>query len=181
MEDNGEVQLIEAAQKGEREAIGALIERYQREVFTFIYKMTGNIEESKDLTQEVFIKVFTKISGFNGQSTFRTWLYKIATNHTLNFLTRRPPRASDHPLDRLPDATPSSLEKIEKADLRAFVRQAVECLPERQRAIVTLRAFEEMRYAEIAEILGCSIGNCKSAYHNAMIKLREKVKHETSL
>ena len=146
MEKNEETQLVAAAKKGQRDAIGSLVERYEREIFFFIYKMTGNMEDARDLTQDVFIKVFRKISGFNGRSTFRTWLYKVATHHTLNFLARRPPGGSEKALEGLPDPSPTSLERIVRADLRHHIRSAIQTLPRQQRAIVTLRALEGLRY-----------------------------------
>jgi len=178
MEKKQETRLVNLVKAGEHDAMRHLMERYEREIFYYIYKMTGNVEDAKDMTQEVFIKVFKKISGFNGRSTFRTWLYRIATNHTLNFLNRRPPSGPEEPLTWLSDPSPSSLERLESSDLYQHVGSAIEKLPRQQKAIVTLRAREGMTYAEIANILGCSIGNCKAAYHNAIIKLREIFKND---
>jgi len=178
MEKKQEIRLVNLVKAGKHDAMRHLMERYEREIFYYIYKMTGNVEDAKDLTQEVFIKVFRKISGFNGRSAFRTWLYRIATNHTLNFLKRRPPSGSKEPLTWLSDPSPSSLERLERSDLHQHVGSAIEKLPRQQKAIVTLRAREGLTYAEIATILGCSIGNCKAAYHNAIIKLREIFKND---
>jgi len=172
--------LIEASKKGSHEAISRLMNRYERSIFYYIYRMTGNMEDAKDLTQEVFIKVFRKISGFNGKSSFRTWLYRIATHQTINFLTRRSP-SSEIFLDHLPDLSPTSQDRVETDDLYQAVRKAIALLPERQRAIVTLRSQEGMTYSEIAKVLGCSIGNCKAAYHLGVKKLREIFKNANIL
>lgn len=155
--------------------------RYEREIFYYVYKMTGNVEDAKDLTQDIFIKVFRKISTFKGKSSFRTWVYRVATNHTLNFLSRRPPSGSDAFFSVLPDPSPSSPERIERDELRRHLHKAIEILPPRQKAIVTLRVREELPYAEIAEILDCSVGNCKATFHNAITKLREILKNESVL
>ena len=181
MEDGKERRLIDAAREGSREAVGQLVSRYERQIFYYIYRMTGSREDAKDLTQEVFIKMLRGISGFNGKSTFRTWLYRIATNHTFNFLTRRPPRASAVFLEKLPDPAPSSRERMEIDDLYRSVWRAIRSLPERQRAIVTLRIQEGLTYAEIAKALDCSVGNCKAAYHHAVKKLREICRNEAIL
>ncbi len=181
MKHKTERQLIADAKKGKRSAVSHLIERYEREIFYYIYRMTGHTEDARDLTQEVFIKVFKGISGFNGKSSFRTWLYKIATNHTLNFLTRRLPSGSASLLKDLADPSPTSLAMVERADLQDLLLKAIENLPRQQKAIMTLRIQEEMTYAEIAVVMGCSVGNCKAAYHNAVAKLREIFNRETVL
>ena len=162
-------------------AVTRLVAHYEREIFFYVYKMTKNMEDAKDLTQEIFIKVFRKLPGFKGDSAFRTWLYRIATNHTLNFLERRPPAGSRDVLGTLPDPAPSSRVLLERSELARHLDRAIASLPKQQRAMVILRTHEGLTYAEIAEILGCSIGNCKATYHNAIKKLREILKHDALL
>jgi len=181
MEDSQETRLIDLARRGDRDPITRLVMRYEREIFYFIYRMTRNVEDAKDLTQEVFVKVFRKLGGFKRNSSFRTWLYRIATNHTLNFLGRRPPIGTENPLPFLSDPAPSVPETMERNERRGLVIKAVHDLPRRQKTIVILRAYEGLAYREIAEVLGCSVGNCKATYHNAVIKLREILKDELVL
>jgi RNA polymerase sigma-70 factor (ECF subfamily) len=181
MEDVQETRLIGFAKDGDRDAIARLVRRYEREIFYFIYRMTWDVEDAKDLTQEVFIKVFRKIPGFRGDSSFRTWLYRIATNHALNFLSRRPPAGSDKPLLTLSDPAPSAPDTLVMEERNRHVSRAIDRLPRRQKTIVILRAYEGLSYQEIARVLGCSVGNCKATYHNAVIKLREILKHEAVL
>jgi len=181
MEDSQETRLIDLARRGDRDAITRLVMRYEREIFYFIYRMTRDVEDAKDLTQEVFIKVFRKLGGFRGNSSLRTWLYRIATNHTLNFLNRSPRTGTQTSLSALSDPSPSVPETMERNERRDLVIRAVHELPRRQKAIVILRAYEGLAYREIAEVLGCSVGNCKAAYHNAVIKLREILKNESVL
>jgi len=181
MKDETENSLADRAREGDKVAMGALIDRYNREIFYFIYKMTRNVEDAKDLTQEVFIKVFRKLPGFRGKSSFRTWLYRVATNHTINFINRRPPAGYSDPLATLSDSGPLPSERLEKKDLKHCLDRAIDRLPKRQKAIVALRVQQMLSYREIAGILKCSVGNCKSAYHNAVINLREMIKDETGL
>jgi len=181
MEVKADNSLVDRAREGDKAAVGALVDQYDKEIFYFIYKMVRNVEDAKDLTQEVFIKVFRKLSGFNGQSSFRTWLYRVATNHTINFINRRPPSGYSEPLSMLSDSAPLPLESLEKKDLRYYLNRAIDKLPKRQKTIVLLRVQQMLSYKEIAEILKCSEGNCKSAYHNAVINLREMMKNETKL
>ena len=181
MEDKTENSLVNRAGKGDKAAMGVLVDRYNREIFYFIYKMTRNAEDAKDLTQEVFIRVFRKLSGFSGRSSFRTWLYRVATNHTINFINRRPPAGYSDPLATLSDSGPLPSESLEKKDLKHCLDRAIDRLPKRQKAVVRLRVRQMLSYREIADILKCSVGNCKAAYHNAVINLREMIKDETSL
>jgi len=181
MEDNTENFLVTRASEGDKVAMGALVDRYNKEIFYYIYKMTRNTEDAKDLTQEVFIRVFRKLSGFSGKSSFRTWLYRVAMNHTINFINRRPPAGYSDPLATLSDSGPLPSESLEKKDLKGYLDRAIDRLPKRQKAIVRLRVQQMLPYREIADILKCSVGNCKSAYHNAVINLREMIKDETSL
>ncbi len=181
MEQNQEKEWVARARRGDRGAVACLVDRYEREIFTYLFRMTRNVEDARDLTQEVFIKVFRKISGFRGDSGFRTWLYRVATNHALNFLKRRPPAASDVPLTYLSDPALSAAVALERRDMASHVTRAVQALPRRQKAVVVLRVQEGLTYAEIARVLDCSVGNCKAAYHNAVKRLREILKNEAIL
>ena len=154
-----------------------LMARYEKEIYFHVYRMTRNVEDAKDLVQEAFIKAFRKLGGFKGNSSFRTWLYRIATNHTLNFLSRRPPSGSSDSLSTLSDPSEPVPEALGRAELSRHVSMAVHRLPGRQKAIVLLKAYEGLTYPEIAQVLDCSVGNCKATYHNAIVKLREILKN----
>ena len=181
MEQDQERRWVKRARRGDRKAVALLVDRYEREIYFYLYRMTRNVEDAKDLTQEVFIKVFRKMAGFRSDSSFRTWLYRIATNHALNFLKRRPPTGSNASLDTLSDPAPSVTSVLEKEEFSRHLHRAIDELPRRQKAVVILRVQEGLTYSEIAEVLECSIGNCKAAYHNAVKKLRERLKHEALL
>ncbi len=158
-----------------------LMARYEKEIYFHVFRMTRHVEDARDLAQEIFIKAFRKLDGFKGNSSFRTWLYRIATHHTLNFLSRRPPSGSSDPLPDLADPSRPAPETMDRAELSHHVSRAIDRLPGRQKAVVLLKAYEGLTYKEIAQVLECSIGNCKATYHNAIIKLREILKNETIL
>ncbi|WP_430335459.1 sigma-70 family RNA polymerase sigma factor [Rhodococcus sp. ACT016] len=183
-----------AARDGEETAFGELVEQYRRELQVHCYRIVGSFEESEDLVQETFLRAWRKRESFQGRSTFRAWLYRIATNACLDFLDRHPrqpsprevARASDpngpppdairwlqpYP-DRLlepmePDAAAVGKETIELAFL-----VAVQHLPPRQRAVLILRDVLGWSAAETAAALGLTIAAVKSALQRARPTLRE--------
>src|SRR5258706_4918331 len=124
-----EDELVLACQRGEREAFSSLVERYQRDVYRLCYRYVNNHHDASDMAQEAFLKAFRAIHRFRGDSSFSTWLYRIAVNTCLNFRQAR--RAQQEPLDEnWPDLTPPVAETIEQGERAAEGRAAVARLPE---------------------------------------------------
>jgi RNA polymerase sigma-70 factor (ECF subfamily) len=167
----GEAEAIAASQRGEREAFDELVLRYQRDVYRLCYRYVNNHEDANDLAQEVFLKAYKAIGGFRGDSSFSTWLYRIAVNTCLNFRAVRRP-----PIDELPegltDRSPLASERLESDDAAARVRAAVERLPAKQRATLILKIYQELTHEEVAAVLGSSVGTVKANLFHALGNLR---------
>src|SRR5215470_147921 len=163
----GEERAIAASQRGEREAFDQLVLRYQRDVYRLCYRYVNNHDDANDLAQEVFLKAYKAIGRFRGDSSFSTWLYRIAVNTCLNFRAVRRP-----PIDELPegltDRAPSASDRLESEAAAARVRAAVERLPAKQRATLILKIYQELTHEEVAAVLGSSVGTVKANLFHAL-------------
>ena len=141
----------------------------------FALSLTQNMEEAKDLLQETFVKVWKNINNFRADSQIYTWIYRIATNECLNFLKKKRNRfflpivdvesELNNKLDNSPYINGDEIQmKLQKALLK---------LPDKQRLVFNMKYFDEMKYEEIAEITGTSIGSLKASYHHAVKKIEE--------
>jgi RNA polymerase sigma-70 factor (ECF subfamily) len=170
-------------------AFKVLVERYQHRLLGVMIHLIGRVEEAEDLTQEVFLRIYRARKGYRPRAKFSTWLFTIANNLALNHLRgkgRNPTAiakgedesgsqanwtAADRVLDR--EGTPSS--QMRKAELSELVREALEILGEDQKVAVLLNKFEDMSYAEIAEVMGRSEAAVKSLLARARTHLREQL------
>ena len=173
--------LVFASQRGDTKAFEILIRRYQRQVFNLIYQMTHNVEVVEDIGQDIFIAAFKAIKDFKAQSSFFTWLYRIAINHCKNYLTasnRTQDAEKRYRIEQHSVEIPEDYEKNPQSMLLAkeFVEQmeeAMASLPAEQRIVLTLCEFQGLSYQEIAEILGCPIGTVRSRLSRARSGLQE--------
>ncbi|HRJ46031.1 MAG TPA: sigma-70 family RNA polymerase sigma factor [Opitutaceae bacterium] len=178
-EADSDMAIVRAVQAGDVAAFDRLIEKYRGRVFGVIYNMTSNREDAADLTQDAFIKAFQSINRFQGQSSFFTWLYRIAINSTLTHL-RKSRLRSFFSLEKLDEDDRQSAEIIDaltdKTDTErdAFVRELQEKLNEamqklsiKHRTVVTLFEIDGLGHQEIAEVMNCSVGTVRSRLHYA--------------
>ena len=163
--------LVGACQRGEREAFDRLVERYQREIYRLCYRYVNNHEDANDLAQDAFLKAWRAIGRFRGDSSFSTWLYRIAVNACLNHRALKRPLLQELP-EVLPDPAPRADADVLSADESRRVRQAVGQLPERQRATLILKVYHELTHEEVAQILGSTVGTVKSNLFHALGNLR---------
>jgi RNA polymerase sigma-70 factor, ECF subfamily len=177
--DDSEGTLVQRAQRGDEQAFATLYQLHNKLVYSVCLRMTKDVAEAEDLTQEAFIQVFRNLNSFRGGSAFSTWLYRVAVNTVLMKLRRKsPPVLSlDAPVSR---DSPSLKREVEKEDLnlrgaidRIVLRRAIEELPAGCRQIFDLHEVEGYAHREIAELLHCSIGNSKSQLHKAKTKMRD--------
>jgi RNA polymerase sigma-70 factor, ECF subfamily len=177
-----EAEAIERAKQGDEEAFEVLYHLHKRRVYSLCLRMTANTAAAEDLTQEAFLQLFRKIGTFRGESAFSTWLHRMAVNVVLMQL-----RKKGLPLVSLEETMESEEESAKKEPGAEDVRlagslnrlqleQAIGDLPPGYRMVFLLHDVEGYEHNEIAEMVGCSIGNSKSQLHKARMKLRELLK-----
>lgn len=164
--------LIARAQQGDRDAARSLYDTHVRRIHRLVFRLCGDEEMARDLTQDTFIRVFDKLSTFRGDSAFATWIHRIAVTVTLNGLRkeRRLRRGADD-LDVATDL-PAPVDNVDP-DLRAKLRAAIEALPPGARASVILHDVEGYTHAEIGAMLGIAEGTSKARLFDARNKLRK--------
>ncbi len=167
-----DLDLINRAEAGDREAFNDLVRKYQKSLYAMIYRMVGNQEDASDLIQKAFIKAFTGLKSFERRSTFKTWLYQIAINLAKNVYRDRA-RIEQVSIDNIIiKRHPRTLEALIINENRQLLRQALAGLPEKQRLTLMLRVQNEKKFEEIAKIMKCSVGTAKANYHHAVQKLK---------
>jgi RNA polymerase sigma-70 factor (ECF subfamily) len=177
-----DAELVSRAQSGGLEALEELIERYQRPIYSFCYRMTGNHHDAQDLTQETFLRVYASIRMFRGRAPFSSWVYRIASNLCIDRTRRRARRSTlslDAPIGdedlswQLPDrAEPGPELWAERSDLQWAIARGLERLTPEHRAVVVLHDLRELTYGEVAAILRCPVGTVKSRLSRARSALR---------
>jgi len=172
-----DIGLVERYAAGDEGAVEELVVKYQRRVFAFVYRMANDTEEAKDLTQKTFISAFSGIDGFRKQSSFKTWLYRIALNTGLNHLRKVRPEETEID-ESLVCREAGALSSMLQEERTRLLRRCLGLLPERQRQAVVLRVYEGLSCAETAEVMGCSDGAVKAHYHSGVKRLREVMKEK---
>ena len=174
-------QLVRACQDGSREAQRELYECYKGKVYSLALYLTGNAEMARELTQEIFLKVFRDLRAFRFESSFNSWLYRLATNVCLNALrdrrSRREVAIEEIAGTPAEPCTGASLEQQQMSrSIQRAVREAILSLKPPLRAVVVLRYIENLSYSEIAEALSCSEGTVASRLSRAHRLLERKLK-----
>lgn len=170
-----DISLIESYLNGNENAVEELVMKYQRQIYAFIYRMIDDLEGAKDLTQETFIRAVKGLRGFRQHSSFKTWLFQIAKNLSLNYIQQN--RHEEVEIEEsLSSNQAGALSEIIEKEIKKHVRTGLRDLPKRQRLAVILRVYEGMSFAETASIMGCSEGAAKAHYHNGVNRLKEILK-----
>lgn len=178
-------EVVQAVLDGDREAFAFLVERYQKGLVTYIYHMVHHYDESLELCQEVFVKVYESLRRYDRQYKFSTWLYKIASNHTIDHIRRQhmttvsiQERQEDPDMPELPleSATLNPHDAYRNKVLLDQVRKALEELPPSYRELILLRHFNFRLYEEMAKITGLPIGTVKNRIFRARQMLMERLK-----
>jgi RNA polymerase sigma factor (sigma-70 family) len=178
-----DVALVKAARDGDMKAYDQLVQRYQERLYSTIYHMTSNHEDANDLAQETFIKAYSALRNFKGDSSFYTWVYRIAVNKTINFLKQRKSRQSmslndlDFNVENDPDLVALVSDKTPRRDLALVELQeklnaAMQKLSEVHRLVVTLHDVQDLSHEEIADIMECNVGTVRSRLFYARQQLQ---------
>jgi RNA polymerase sigma-70 factor (ECF subfamily) len=177
-------ELVERCQRGHLEAYETLVNRYRQRVYGLAYSMLRNEQDAIDLSQETFVKAWQAIRGFKKNASFYTWLYRITTNLCIDFVRKRDRRPTvpfeeavdpdaDANVDVPPSNQPSPVDEARRKELREQIDAALLELSPEHRAVVQLREFEGLEYAEIAKVVGCSLGTVMSRLHYARKHLQK--------
>ena len=174
-ETDPDITLVERYIGGDMTAFDELMLRYERQIYRLCYRFTSNADDARDLAQEVFIKAFEHLTNFRRESSLKTWLYRIATNHCINHV-----KANAHQFVEVTETirqTDSTAHlELEEKQQREHFRLMVTKLPPKQRAILELRIHEQLSYEEIAKMSNRSVSTIKASVFFALEKLRKLVK-----
>lgn len=176
-------ELVKRAQAGDYSAFDSLVHKYQERVYSTLYHMTSNHEDANDLTQEAFIKAYKAIHSFKGDSSFFTWIYRIAVNKTINFLKTRKNKIHlslndlDFNAEHDPDIVALISDKTPRRDLglselQEKLNEAMQKLSDVHRLVVTLHDVQGLSHEEISKIMDCNTGTVRSRLFYARQQLQ---------
>ena len=170
--------LVERATGGQDEAFAELVRRHQGKVRGLLLRLSSNPTLADDLAQEVFLRAYRGLVGFEGRARFSTWIYRIAYNVFLNHRTRTRELAALPQGFESQAAAPDDELSPRRCDMRRDLAGAIAALPDRYRVVVTLYYLEDVSYPEIAEVLGLPLGTVKTHLHRAKKMLREQLREQ---
>lgn len=180
--------LVVQAQRGDAAAFGLLVERHQDALFNGIHRMVSQREDAEDLAQEAFVKAFRALGGFQGRSSFYTWLYSIAVNLVISHRRKTGSARHLNPLSfqggsddegrglDVADDVERPDHAAERREMKQQVERAIAQLEDEFRTVIVMRDIEGFDYQTIAEVLGCPAGTVKSRLHRARLALRDQMK-----
>ena len=182
--------LVERSKHGDLAAFDQLVALYQDRIHNYVARMVHDPIEAEDIAQEAFVKAYRNLPSFRGASTFQTWLYRIASNLTIDSVRRRRRRENtcslDAPLDTDEGQMPREQEDtaclgpvrhLETAELQRQVHRAIQQLSPKLRSVVVLYELQGLSYEETAAVLQCPLGTVKSRLFNARIELRNRLQN----
>jgi len=166
-----------AKEESRNMAFNQLVRKYQQKIYWHIRKMVIDHEDADDLTQDVFIKVWKHLENFRQDAQLYTWLYRIATNECLNFLKSKK-RKFFLPINDVEAELTAKIDQQENLsgdEIQLKLQKALLKLPDKQRLVFNMKYYDDLKYEEISEILGTSVGALKASYHLAVKKIEEYV------
>jgi RNA polymerase sigma-70 factor (ECF subfamily) len=173
MSSNRDSELIQRCRRGDRIALGQLIEEYQRPVYNAAYRIAGSTEDAADITQAVFLKVFERLEQYDPKYKFFSWIYRIAINESINYIKRS---RNQQPLDDNEIASTSGPEDlVQQADMSRSIQDELMELGENYRVVIVLKHFSDCSYRQISEILHIPEKTVKSRLYSARQILKENL------
>ncbi|WP_291103205.1 MULTISPECIES: RNA polymerase sigma factor [unclassified Flavobacterium] len=163
--------------KTQNEAFEKLLQEYQRPLYNHIRNIVLNHDDTDDVLQNTFVKVFQYLKNFKGESKLFSWMYRIATNEAMTFLNQKA-KKNGISSETLQNKTIDNLKAdayFDGDEIQIKLQKAIVSLPEKQQLVFKMKYFEELKYEEISEILGTSVGALKASYHHAVKKIESFV------
>lgn len=185
-----EKEFVAKIKQGDDSAFEELVRKYQNYIFRLAFSMVKNEEDAKELTQEVFIKVYTSIQGFTGRSSLSTWLYRVTYNLCLDYIKKnRKKRLMTQSLDdneniellSLKADTHTPEEALEAAEIRADIKEGLKTLPQEQRILIEFKDILGLSYEEILEVTGLKSGTLKSRLFRGRLTLKNYLSHKWNI
>lgn len=160
-----------------------LVREYQEKIYWHIRKMVIDHDDANDVSQEVFVKVWKNLDKFRAESQLYTWVYRIATNECLNFLSKKKRKymISWGSVEKELSEKVDNSSYIEGTEVQKKLQKALLKLPNKQRMVFNMKYFEDMKYEDISGITGTSIGALKASYHHAVKKIEEYLNRDLNL
>jgi RNA polymerase sigma-70 factor (ECF subfamily) len=173
--DDGD--LVKRFQNGDESRFNLLVQRHREEVYRLAFRFMRNHADADDVAQETFLRAYRSLGRFRGESSFKTWIYRIAVNTAYNYLnsphaSRRAEIEADTP-DESVEA--EGLRRLEEKDLSRRLKRAVDRLPDRQRQTVILKVYQELKFREIAQVMNCREGTAKANFFHGMRRLKREL------
>ncbi|HCQ15834.1 MAG TPA: RNA polymerase subunit sigma-70 [Cryomorphaceae bacterium] len=170
-----EVELISLirSEKTRLKGYAIIADTYQERLYWHVRSMVGSHDNANDVLQNTFIKVWKGLSGFRGDSKLYTWLYRIASNEAVSFIQKEKRRFGSSDEESIFVQKLNSDPYFDGDEMIRILWEAIDRLPDKQREVFKLKYFEEMKYEEMSELLGTSIGALKASYHHAVQKVKE--------
>ena len=167
-------------------AASEIVKKYQRFIYLLVLRIVKNSEQSKDITQEILVKILNSLEKFSWKSSLKTWIYRVATNYTKSYLRQAKFKNvisidADETFLEIPSSEPDPEQIFRNNELEKAFLEALSKLPEKQRETFSLRYFHDLPYNEIAEMLGVSVGASKANYFQAVKKLAVALKDYQNL
>ncbi|HLZ50372.1 MAG TPA: RNA polymerase sigma factor [Candidatus Acidoferrum sp.] len=167
-------ELMLEVRDGTGETLGVLFDRYHRPLYNFYSKLTGDRTLSEDLVQEVFLRILKYRQSYQPGTPFRAWIYQIARNARVDHYRKTPKHITFEP-EMAPAVMPK--DEAQKSQEAELLHRALMQMPEEKREILILSRFQELKYDEIARLLGCELGTVKTRIHRAIQELRQNFRH----
>lgn len=171
--EDSEILLKFSVEKTRNEAFNLLLNKYQQKIYWHIRRLVIDHDDTDDLVQESFVKVWKNLANFRSDSQLYTWIYRIATNESITFLNKKKLK-NNVSLDDVSGELAESLTAAHYFDgdrIQRKLQEAILTLPEKQRVIFNMKYFDDMKYDEISEVLGTSVGALKASFHIAVKKI----------
>lgn len=178
-EDKSDSELLADFRNAETRnyAFNLLIRKYQKKVYWHIRRLVISHDDANDVTQEAFVKVWKHLDNFKEEAQLFTWIYRIATNEAISFLRKKRTRFFI-PLINVEEQLTRSLKDdnfFSGDEIQLKLQKALLKLPEKQRVVFNMKYYDELKYEEISEVLGTSVGALKASYHHAVKKIEKYI------